>query len=171
MSPLTNCSATSQVRTQQYSDASWTLVSPDTEGHTKTMGGDEYYVTYTDASSKKVTLAAFIFLDHDNGDGTYNLDFSTTPLNPVRITGRGRLTVHLQYTCGIGTIPQPLKNEWVYGGACHVILIGVEPMSPLPPIASSHHQQMLVLTFSNNSMVIGYGDSLMEDFFRDKNLE
>jgi hypothetical protein len=28
-----------------------TLVSLDTKGSNKTMGGDEYYVTYTDASS------------------------------------------------------------------------------------------------------------------------
>jgi hypothetical protein len=164
MSPLlTNCSATSQVRIQQYSDASWTLVSLDTEGRNKTMGGDEYYVTYTDASSKIVTLAAF---DHDNGDGTYTLDFSTTPLNPVNITGRGRLTVHLQYTCGIGAIPQPLKNKWVYGGACHTNWSRANVTTPSYRIFSPPTDAGI--DFSNYSMVIGYGDSLMEGFFRDK---
>jgi hypothetical protein len=57
----------------------------------------------------------------------------------------------------------------------HAIPIGVEPISPLPPItSSSHRQQMLLLVFltfqsSYSMVVIGYGDSLLEGLFQDKN--
>jgi hypothetical protein len=164
ISPLTNCSATSQVRIQQYSDASWTLVSLDTKGRNKTMGGDEYYVTYTDASSKTVTLVAFY---HDNGDGTYNLDFSTTPLNAVNITGLGILTVHLQYTCGIGAMAQPQKLRWAYGGECATSwsLANV----PTPSYRHFSPPTNVGIDFSAYNTVIGYGDSLMEGLFRYKN--
>jgi hypothetical protein len=64
IAPLVNCSATSQVRIMQYSDNSIELVSLNKKGKNKTVGGDEYLVTYTDASSKRTVLGAFV---HDNG--------------------------------------------------------------------------------------------------------
>jgi hypothetical protein len=71
-------------------------VSLERKGHTKTMGGDECYVTYTDASSKKATLISLITTS--NRDGTDDLNFSTTPMNPVNIIGLGIHNVHLQHT-------------------------------------------------------------------------
>jgi hypothetical protein len=166
ISPLENCSATSQVRILQYSDTSWALVSLDANGQSKTMGGDEYYVTYTDASSKNATLVAF---DHDNRDGTYDLNFSTTPMNPVNITGLGILTVHLQYTCGIGAMGQPLKNQWKSGATCGASWSRANVTTPLYQVFSPPTDTGI--DFSPHSMVIGYGDSLMEGLFRDKSKE
>jgi hypothetical protein len=165
VSPLAICSATSQVRIVQHLDGSWTLMSVDKKGRNKKIGGDEYYVTYQDASSSSLTLVAF---DHDNGDGTYNLDFWTTPLNPVTITGRGKLTVYLQYSCGIGAMGRPLKDEWRGGGAtAGARWSRANVITPSYRIFSPPNDPSIDL--SPYSMVIGYGDSLMKGFFLDKN--
>jgi hypothetical protein len=161
--PLVNCSATSQVRILRYSDHSWKLVSLDKKGNNKTMGGDEYYVTYTDASSRNVTLVAF---DHDNEDGTYDLDFSTTPMNPVNISGHGNVTVHLDYTCGVGAMGQPLKDKWWSGAACGTSWTRENVTTPLyrifsPPTDSG-------IDWSAYNKVVGFGDSLIEGFFKSK---
>jgi hypothetical protein len=166
VSPLAHCSATSQVRILQHSDGAWTLMSVGRNGRSKKVGGDEYYVTYQDASSSSLTLVAF---DHDNGDGTYNLDFSTTPLNPVNITGRGDLTVHLLYTCGMGALGQPLKDMWKRGGGATsgATWSLANVITPSYRIFSPPNDPSIDL--SPYSMVIGYGDSLMKGFFLDKN--
>jgi hypothetical protein len=165
VSPLVHCSPTSQVRILQHSDGAWTLMSLGRKGRNKKVGGDEYYVTYQDASSSSWTLVAF---DHDNGDGTYNLDFSTTPLNPVNITGRGDLTVHLLYTCGMGALGQPVKDKWRGGGATSGATWNLaNVITPKYRIFSPPNDPSIDL--SPYSMVIGYGDSLMKGFFLDKN--
>jgi hypothetical protein len=159
--PLFNCSATSQVRILQYSDDSWKLVSLDKKGNNKTMGGDEYYVTYADASSRNVTLVAF---DHDNGDGTYDLDFSTTPMNLVNISGHGSVTVHLVYTCGVGTMGQPLKDKWRSGAACGTRWTRENVTTPIYRIFSPPTDTGI--DWSAYNIVIGFGDSLMEGFYK-----
>jgi lysophospholipase L1-like esterase len=159
--PLVNCSATSQVRILQYSDDSWKLVSLDKNGNNKMMGGDEYYVTYTDASSRNVMLVAF---DHDNGDGTYDLDFSTTPMNLVNISGYGTVTVHLDYTCGVGAMGQPLKDKWRSGAACGTRWIRQNVTTPLHRIFAPPTD--IGIDWSAYNTVIGFGDSLIEGFFK-----
>jgi hypothetical protein len=191
ISPLAICSATSQVSILQYADGSWKLVSRDRMGNVKTVGGDEYYVTYTDVSSQsgKATLVA---INHDNGDGTYDLNFSTTPMNSVgrpnttakiseyayygpvvhpRNTnilgcgyGYGNVTVHLEYTCGVGAMGQPLKDTWQSGGAIGVSWTRDNVTSPsyrffAPPIDTG-------IDWSAYNLVVGFGDSIMEGFFK-----
>jgi hypothetical protein len=169
--PLANCSATSQVKILQYSDGSWKLVSLDAKGSNKTMGGDEYYVTYADASSqsRNVTLVAF---DHDNGDGTYDLDFSTTPMNmnPIHtnISGYGNVTVHLEYTCGVGAMGQPLKDKWQSGATCGTSWTRDNVTTPLYRIFSPPTDNGI--DWSAHNLVIGFGDSIMEGFFKVRNV-
>jgi len=119
--PLASCSVTSQVRVVQNNPL-WILESIDAKGNPKTVGGDEFYVTYRDdivAKATEVTAAAFI---DDLGDGTYSLDFVTTPMNPIpsNLTGRGTLTVNFQYSCGIGKAHQPVKDKCTMGGATFI---------------------------------------------------
>jgi hypothetical protein len=127
----------------------------------KTVGGDEFLVTYTDASSKRTALGAFV---HDNGEGTYSLDFSTIPMNPVKISGYGNLTVHLQYTCGIGAMGQPLKDTWVTGATCGTSWTLENITTPSYRVFSPPTN----IDFTPFSMVIGYGDSLTQGLFRYK---
>lgn len=79
--------------------------SVDSQGRNKTIGGDEYYVTYKD-QNVVVNASTLVALVNDQQDGSYILDFVTTPLNPVpsNLTGRGMLAVYFQYSCGIGAI-------------------------------------------------------------------
>jgi hypothetical protein len=61
--PLANCSVTSQVRILQKSSQQWMMQSIDVNGNNKTVGGDEFYVTYTDnnpTQKEKHTAAALI---------------------------------------------------------------------------------------------------------------
>jgi hypothetical protein len=66
--PLANCSVTSQVWIIQKS-LLWIMQSIDVNGNNKTVGGDEFYVTYTDNNppqNGKHTAAALIE-DLENG--------------------------------------------------------------------------------------------------------
>jgi hypothetical protein len=127
------------------------LVSLDASGNNKNIGGDEYYVTYTDVSSSSTTLVAFV---HDNGEGTYSLDFSTTPMNPVNISGYGNLAVHLEYTCGIGAMGQPLKDKWVSGRFCSTSWSRDNVTTPSYRVFSPPTDAGI--DFSPYSMVVGY---------------
>jgi hypothetical protein len=164
--PFFNCSATSQIRILQYFNDSVKLASLDRKGNIKTIGGDEYLVTYTDASSKSTTLVAFV---HDNGEGTYSLDFSSIPMNKVNISGYGNLTVHLQYTCGIGAMGQPLKDSWATGATCGTSW--TRDNFTTPPYRIFSPPTDAGIDLSPYSMVIGYGDSLTEGLFRHKGTE
>jgi hypothetical protein len=91
-------------------------------GTPKTVGGDEYYVTYVDGTmlpGTNLTAAAFA---HDQGDGTYRLDFYESSMNvlPSPLHGHGTLTAHLQYTCEMGRPVNPEKDKWSFGGALNI---------------------------------------------------
>jgi hypothetical protein len=87
-------------------------------------------------------------------------------MNPFKISGYGSLTVHLQYTCGIGAMGQPLKDEWVTGATCGTTWTLDNVTTPEYRIFSPPTDAGI--DFSPYSMVIGYGDSLTEGFFRHK---
>lgn len=177
MSPLERCSPTSQVRIQQYSDDHWMLTSLDSAGRTKAAGGDEYYVTFTannnasSSSEHKVTLVAFA---QDYNDGSYGLHFSTTPLNSTiiipssssSVSGVGDVTVHLQYTCGIGAMGQPLKDA--YNGGAHVGVQWTHQNVSMPSYATFIAPTSNTIDFSRYKVVVGFGDSIMQGLFHDQ---
>lgn len=136
------CPVTSQLRLDITTSNEWIVTSLDANGTSKAMGGDEYYITYRDNHHPKTqgspTAAAYSI---DRGDGTYRLDFVSPPSfsnngdnstnlydyfqggekNDDKIetspTHAGFLTIHFQYTCGIGNITFGLKRFWRTGGA------------------------------------------------------
>lgn len=172
--PLSACSVTSQVRLVQK-QPNWILESIDAQGNYKIIGGDEYFVTYRDNSlqaetgdNEEYTAAAFV---QDAGDGTYALDFVTTPANPTpgtgsnsNTTGRGTVTVYFQYSCGIGQAHQPVKDTWTMGGATliehSVSNVMQPPMRPFQPPTGVD-----LSAFDN---VIAFGDSLTQHMFVEK---
>jgi len=161
--PLASCSVTSQVRVVQNNPL-WILESIDAKGNPKTVGGDEFYVTYRDdivAKATEVTAAAFI---DDLGDGTYSLDFVTTPMNPIpsNLTGRGTLTVNFQYSCGIGKAHQPVKDKWTMGGATFIRHSAANVTQPLIRKCERPTNAIDLRTFDK---VIAFGDSIMEQQF------
>ena len=151
--PLQSCNATAQFNLMTTSPY-WTLQAVDDDGHVKTVGGDEIYVTYHHSVAKV----------EDHRNGTYSLDFVTPPLPRHREEPpppRGNLTVQMQYTCGMGFLPPPTKENWRSGGSIpHSITVEV----PRPPIRSLTLPDRGI--FEPYDMVVGAGDSLMMHLFR-----
>ena len=125
------CPPTMQMRIDMTETGEWILASLDEHGIRKTLGGDEYYISYhhnkeNDIDMKNlsaqeaeapITAVAYSI---DQRDGTYLLKFKSTPFHPEEPTDPSRggfLTIHLEYTCDIGRIHFPKRNEWYTGGA------------------------------------------------------
>jgi hypothetical protein len=119
----------------------WTIRTLDNNGNYKTMGGDEFYVTYTDGYNDNATPQAgptAVAIVKDLENGSYRLEFVTVPPlsfsntshsipeyldGSVGDTGLGRLEIFLQYTCYMGTVYQPLKDGWKTGGASNIRVV------------------------------------------------
>ena len=193
------CPVTSQFKliipapTHNHNRTNWKLSSLDIHGHPKTVGGDEFYVTYHDHSvqdprgSRSPTAVAYV---HDQGDGTYELDFHMSPYSPVpsltpeedflsnnstsspRISGirknsraGGTLTIALQYTCGVGMIPNNKKNSWGSGGLLGNIIYKVpvptRPSSMTPFVEPNANK---AIDLGKYQQVLVFGDSNMQLF-------
>jgi hypothetical protein len=145
-SPLDHCNATSQVKIlalESDETNEWELQSVDAWGDDKIEGGDEFYITFTDYSHDAVefyihdTVAnrttrrpTAVALPADTGDGSYRLEFVTTPAigvggsftqfpqTDIIDSGMGFLTVHFVYTCGIGRLSTVAeKINWENNGS------------------------------------------------------
>ena len=109
---------TTSTTTSNKGSARWEIQSFDENQRPKNMGGDEYYVRYTDANWRNTTLVAHV---KDLQNGRYELDFVS--VNETIHTGNltsspnnGRLDIILQYTCNIGSMYPPTKDSWKTGG-------------------------------------------------------
>ena len=127
-SPLDNCSPTVQIKLYQDKvgeSASWFIQTFDETGNAKNVGGDEFYIDYTDqmniVNDNVEPDAVALIIDLENGK--YQLDFVSTPMNSKsmnpNIYSEGRIKVHFEYTCGIGMMPQPTKLNWKASGAMY----------------------------------------------------
>jgi hypothetical protein len=161
--PLRNCAITTQIRILRQ-NTKWLLQSIDAQGKDKRVGGDEYYVTYSDnveynsnSTEPKATAVAFVA---DSQDGTYLLDFVTTPMNPTpgNLTGAGILTVYFQYSCGIGRMYQPLKDAWKGGGSS---MTSFSTKTIEPPLRTFQPPRDHGIDLSVFNLTISFGDSLM----------
>jgi hypothetical protein len=180
-SPLENCLPTLQLLLQISSKnntaSEWILQAMDESGTPKTMGGDELYITWQDHGWNVQEHPSAVALTLDREDGSYELDFMVPPLASSRalsssntIRGGGNLTIHYQYTCGIGHMGPPTKDNWKDGGALfrtYTVEVPVRPtirpfqfqnlLDPVTqyPIALSSYQKVLV-----------FGDSAMRQFVK-----
>jgi hypothetical protein len=164
--PLANCSVASQVRIIQKSSQQWMMQSIDVDGNNKTMGGDEFYVTYTDNNPpyKGNHTAAALIQDLENG--MYELTFKTTPMDPHlgNLTGVGTLSVRFMYTCNIGIAHRPVKDKWKAGGA--TLIHHTKSNVTQPPIQTFRPPSGVDL--SPFDLVVSFGDSMMQSFVRSK---
>jgi hypothetical protein len=162
---FSECRPTSQVRIRMSNDGRtpWILVSLDDQGREKECGGDEYYVSYTDqtAVSDAVADPTAAALVHDLHNGTYALEFVTTPMRrtlaTTRLRGRGSLTIFFQYTCGIGRLDPPAKKHWQGGGRSRLEFALADV--PQPPMRTFVPPTLYNL--SHYSAVFFVGDSLV----------
>lgn len=162
------CRVTSQVRVVATSPK-WIVQTFDLNGERKYMGGDELYVTYTDSSANGIVgkgeFPTAVAKMKDLEDGTYELDFVTTPMDPhpEGLGGSGSLRIYFQYSCGIGTIAPLGKQHWNSGGASH-FFHKLNNM-PAPPMRTFQPPTLNGMCFSDFTKVIGVGDSVLNMFF------
>jgi hypothetical protein len=161
---FSNCSVTSQVQITMKSPF-WELQALDGQGKEKKIGGDEFYITYTDSSVTDQSHPTAVARLTDLENGKYQMDFVTSAMNPIvdpkKLNGHGTLNIYFQFTCGIGRMPPPTKNNWPDGGnsvARHVHQGGVQ----LPPLRIFQAPKATV-DFSKYRLVF-VGDSLMQHF-------
>jgi len=83
--------------------------------------------------------------------------------NPTNLLGRGRLTIHYEYTCGIGMMPQPTKQHWKNSGA--VLETFHRNEVPLPPMTI--FEKPIVDDLSHWPLVVFFGDSTMLQMIKD----
>ena len=156
---------TSQDQKEGRESAHWLLQTMDDRGQLKTQGGDEFYVAYFDdyeISEVDPTAVAWV-LDHH--DGTYELDFVSTPLRRALRPGRrgkGILHVFFQYTCSIGTLFPPTKEAWKSGGLSNLYF--TQTNVPEPPIRLFEPPSKYNL--SQFATVFFVGDSLFHQLAR-----
>lgn len=136
------------------------------DGTKQNHGGDELYVTYRDYSQKDRRYVTHVAYVQDLSNGRYSLNFSTTPLDPnlVDLLGIGEVIIHLQFTCDIGTMPQPTKDAWVSGSSSGIRFelqnISIPPFERFTkPLIKSHWT-------TEHRVVISFGDSIMQQFVR-----
>jgi hypothetical protein len=158
---FTSCPVTSQVRIIESPDQ-WKLQSLTIDGEAKTVGGDEYYITYADDSMSSSSILTAVAFVSDCQDGSYDLRFVTSPsLNATtKLSGIGRVTIILQYSCGLGHLAPPVKLNWNTGGAInsrHVVKNRrAPPMETFVPPSG--------IDLTRYEQVVAIGDSTMKHF-------
>ena len=162
---------------------SWKLYSRDQRGHRKQTGGDEFYIRYEEYREsnyeekeeelqKPALQAVAIITDHD--DGSYSLDFATTPMYPNlpatdESIGKRLLSVHFEYSNGIGSLPPPTKHKWQNGGYTHKLHI--YPFCPQRPRIRTFCAPSCRtgdIDLGNFDKVLAFGDSTMDQFVRQR---
>ncbi|CAJ1946238.1 unnamed protein product [Cylindrotheca closterium] len=157
--------------------SSWSLRTRDDHGKEKQKGGDEMYVRYeeffhTDDGERVVSLQAVAFIK-DNGDGSYDLSFSTTPWYPDMSTDEEsehdrELIIYIEYSNHIGTLPPPQKSKWENGGYTHKKYSCRPHQRPpmqafKPPFTKGN-----CMNLSDFDQVFAFGDSTMDQFVRQR---
>jgi hypothetical protein len=174
-SPLLQCNPTSQIRVLIYNDSSSVILETyDEFGTKKTEGGDELYVVYRDYASDSSSKSTHVAFVEDRNDGTYELVFSTTPLHRSPRTGNltvtgalmGSMTIHVEFTCGIGYMHAPFKDTWFTGGTSG-LKFRLDNV-PLPNYETFQPPPELVHLFSKYKLVLSFGDSIQKQFAREK---
>jgi hypothetical protein len=161
VSPLALCNPTAQVEIS-FTQPHWTLATFDKHGNKKNVGGDEFYIVYHDITWKR-GAAAVIALIQDHENGTYTLDFVTTPMKPILpklVDGLGNLTIYFDYTCGIGSLAPPVKQHWNNKGSTGAVFTRTNV--PQPRFRLFQHPPKPV-NLSNFDFVNFIGASTMRD--------
>eukprot|EP00536_Pseudo-nitzschia_multiseries_P005490 jgi/Psemu1/254536/estExt_Genewise1Plus.C_1030028 len=133
LSPSPNCCCQVELHLFPDSKSACMLYALDSNGNRKTTGGDEFYIRYEEYNdSTKEILTQAVALIADRSDGSYELNFFTTPMNPLLSSGTTSeeketstetilrtVTVYFEYTDRIGFLAPPSKKDWTSGGYSH----------------------------------------------------
>jgi len=184
MDTLSSCPVTAQVQITMTTDKKWILHSKGPEGTNKTVGGDEYYIVWQPELDHGIKSVAVVT---DLNDGRYELDFyksfmdmemnknPTVPEEDPSGTSYdsdkgGYLIVNLDYTCGIGRMPPPTKDEWEKGGSPRAEWTSSH-LVPAPPnmkeMATPKIQPYGTMLDRDYADVYFFGDSTMGQLWGD----
>lgn len=183
-----------QVELQIRADDKSVLYSLDSNGRRKTEGGDEFYVRYEDfalvdgddsknATRDIITQAVAFISDRD--DGSYELDFCTTPMYPIpserttstydknNIGGKGggnirSITIYFEYTDGIGFLAPPSKQDWLNGGYSHKQYKFELPTDSPRPFLRMFSPPTSCVDLSKFDQIFAFGDSTFCQFLRQR---
>jgi len=197
-----------------------TLYSLDCDGHRKNTGGDEFYIRYEehtlmvnddddeeneniddknnvdnrDKNKTKIILTQAVALITDNLDGSYELNFSTTPMHPHILHPNNEdedidnidnhdnndngndndeninrtITVYFEYTDDIGRLPPPLKENWSNGGYSHKCYKIDLPCHYNRPYIRAFVPPTPSVDLSTFDQVFAFGDSTFCQFLRQR---
>jgi hypothetical protein len=163
------------------------LYSRDCDGCRKRTGGDEFYIRYEEYMAdngdsldeyQNLHLQAVAFVS-DHGDGSYDLDFCTTPMHPslpkqhdttnciTKLTSIW--TVYIEYTNGIGSLPPPKKRDWQNGAYTHKMYqISTKGPSTARPWVREFKPPKPEILLSDFDQVFLFGDSTFCQFVRQR---
>ena len=146
-----HCSPTGRIEIKQQelpSSSRWILQTFDQQGSPKDVGGDEFYVTFTNRNSNRTTVDRvtkkvtrhpnYVATVTDLGTGSYMLEFFSPPFvlpewdtdDHFDIEQTGYVTIHLSFTCGMGLVTQ--KSDWKQLARGSVDWVLVQQDIPIP---------------------------------------
>jgi len=164
------CNVTCQVRLLVSDETEWTLETLNIYGEpTKSNNLDEMYMIYhthsqSVAGNRPLAIAQ---LERDLSATTsskstlYRVKFFASPMNyRENVKKQGHISIHFQFTDGIGELPPPSKQEWRNGGYSHTryIFRNVER----PPVIHPFVPPLKTIDLSQFSSVLAFGDSILE---------
>ena len=145
----------------------------------KQLGGDEIYVEWV-SSEDPNDMGVAMISDEDNG--RYRLKFVRPPLlqlkydkKPTAMTRKnGRLTIYYDYTCGIGSMFAPGKNQFRRAGEIRLSFRNKNIPRPfihdfVPPNIGTeidNDTETTKIDLSKYHTIISFGDSVMMQFVR-----
>jgi len=167
----------------------WNVETYDEYGKRKTIGGDEFQVSFLHDGIPKnkdmIFKPSAIAIPTDNNDGTYTLDFVTPSLSSdtcvESCSSFGTLKVDMVYTCSIGRMTRPSKDNWKHGGYLREKTYFIKNVSAPESIKTFEGPNSNgLIDLSKFDKVICFGDSLMGNLcgvwwdkyiFKKKNIE
>uniref|UniRef100_A0A7S4EQL6 Uncharacterized protein n=1 Tax=Pseudo-nitzschia australis TaxID=44445 RepID=A0A7S4EQL6_9STRA len=206
LSTSPNCCC--QVELHLLAESKSVLYSLNSDGNRKTEGGDEFYIRYeeytpiggddkgviddgneNDLGKEVITQA--VALITDQCDGSYELDFSTTPMNPLLPARKSEnsdksydlnddddngneeeivrtITVYFEYTDSMGFLSPPSKHDWLNGGYSHTKYKIRLPRRSHRPFIRAFLPPTPSVNLSKFDQVFAFGDSTFCQFFRQR---
>jgi hypothetical protein len=179
--PLQNCSVTTRFRllipssspsntnnthtTQTTQQQPWILQTFDSRGVAKNVGGDELYVIWKAQDRDQAIAWA-----HDRHDGTYELEFVQPPIRNQPIlkqsaARKGTLTVFYDYSCGIGALAAPRKDNFTRNGEVQIVMNQKGVVRP-PIRQFQEPNRDYSMDLSTYDFVYFFGDSMIHQLCR-----
>lgn len=179
--PLQDCSVTTRFRLLIPSSSqsnhkkkagsttqSWMLQTFDSRGRAKSVGGDEVYIIWKGQNGDQAVAWA-----RDRRDGTYELDFVQPPIRKIQgqgqpdheLAAKGKLTIFYDYSCGIGSLMPPLKENYTRAGEVQTVVIqkGVR-RPPIREFVEPNRDYKIDL--SKYDFCYFFGDSMIQQLSR-----